>query len=202
MAFLPKAAVDLSGGCFCGAIKYVISIPPLASRPVIPTAKRKGFGQQNASTERLPLISLDHCDTCRRVSGAVIQCWFICPISWAKFSISFGSSDERKVAAADVLTGEGSALEGTHLKHFSSSKDVHRTFCGRCGTTLTYWCGEEDNVVDGWGPFFNIAVGSFAKADLELMAPMREGHAEDAVGWVIGLIRSGETSLVGRQGKE
>lgn len=53
-----------------------------------------------------------HCRDCRRLSGAPFVTWFSVP--------------------ADALR-----LAGTPVR-FASSAAVERTFCGRCGTSLTY----------------------------------------------------------------
>jgi uncharacterized glyoxalase superfamily protein PhnB len=80
--------VQLTGGCFCGAIRYRVDGAPSS-------------------------ISICHCQSCRRASGAPAVSWFV--ISRAQF---------------ELLSGNPTA--------FRSSAQVHRGFCGQCGTQLTY----------------------------------------------------------------
>jgi len=83
-----KAGEGLSGGCFCGHVRYragALLYPP----------------------------TLCHCESCRRVAGAHI-------VGWVTF-------------AADTLV-----FTGSQPVEFSSSPGVTRSFCGKCGTPLTY----------------------------------------------------------------
>ncbi len=60
------------------------------------------------------LAEFCHCKTCRRASGAPVMAW---------------AGVERDAVA----------ITGGTLRRFESSPAVERTFCGRCGTTLTIW---------------------------------------------------------------
>src|ERR1700709_1690362 len=145
MAALPSTPFTLQGGCFCKAITYTVSVPDFDSRPIIEKAPVHPIGTQHEVTKRLPIISLDHCESCRRIAGTIIECWFICPSSWATFSLlprlsdpqaASSSGNEGRIQAEIVpyLIGDKELQEKTHLRHFSSSKGVQRTFCGNCGT--------------------------------------------------------------------
>jgi len=196
MASLSETALQLPGGCFCGAIKYNISVPALANRPRIPGPKDPHpLGPQSEATTKVPILLLDHCDTCRGISGSIIECWFVAPMSWTTFTLeplTSSASEHLSPATSDLVKGDKAILEGSHLRSFKSSEDVWRTFCGKCGTHLTYWYGSADNVVPkSWGPYFNIAVGSIGKEGLALLAPSREANVEDAVGWVRSMITGG-----------
>jgi hypothetical protein len=57
--------------------------------------------------------TLCHCESCQRASGAPAVAWLT-------------------VKASDL------AYSGDAPREFASSADVVRTFCGRCGTPLTY----------------------------------------------------------------
>jgi hypothetical protein len=76
------------GGCLCGAIRYRVEGIPSS-------------------------ISICHCRSCRRASGAPAVSWFV--VSRAQFK-----------------------LESGVLAIYQSSKPVHRGFCQKCGTQLTY----------------------------------------------------------------
>lgn len=64
-----------------------------------------------------------HCATCRRVVGAASVAWFSVPPGTLRF------------AAGEPV-------------RFHSNPDVTRTFCGRCGTSLTYQSDRFPNEID------------------------------------------------------
>lgn len=141
MTSLPTDPFTLKGGCFCTAITYTISVPALASRPAMPDRPVKYLlGPQSATSKRLPIITLDHCTSCRRISGSVLETWFVCPQSWVSFSLANRAFSERVEIshAGEVVRPKEAMLEKTHLRYFSSSENTHRTFCGKCGTHLTF----------------------------------------------------------------
>lgn len=78
----------LSGGCCCGAVRYETS-------------------------EQVFDLTICHCPTCRRASGAPSVAWF------------------------SVAQPEFQVISGTPAR-FRSSLHVTRTFCAECGTPLTY----------------------------------------------------------------
>jgi PhnB protein len=80
--------VTVEGGCSCGAIRYRIEGAPSS-------------------------ISICHCRSCRRASGAPAVSWFI--VSRSQFRLAIGVPTMRQ-----------------------SSRPVRRSFCGTCGTQLTY----------------------------------------------------------------
>lgn len=68
-------------------------------------------------------LSLCHCRSCRRAAGAPSVAWVV--LSSAEFSFTAGTP-----------------------MVFSSSPGVLRTFCGRCGTPLTYQREAETETID------------------------------------------------------
>lgn len=95
--------------------------------------------------------------------------------------------------AVEALRPSKEILETTYLSYFSSSKDVHRTFCGRCGTGLTYhYSGEDDEEAaeDKWGPYFDVALGTLDEESTRVQGvrPTRHGHCDDGIGWVKDMV--------------
>lgn len=78
----------LTGGCLCGAVRYEAGGTPFH-------------------------VTLCHCETCRRASGAPVVAWF-----------SVRKNDFRLV-------------RGAPSKFHSSTLGV-RSFCSRCGSALTF----------------------------------------------------------------
>jgi hypothetical protein len=68
-------------------------------------------------------LSLCHCQTCRRAAGAPSVAWVV--LNFTDFAFTNGSP---------VI--------------FRSSSPVLRTFCGRCGTPLTYQREAEPETID------------------------------------------------------
>ncbi len=63
-------------------------------------------------SDPVELAELCHCGTCRRASGAPMMAWA-------------------------GVSADGVRIEGDTVSRFSSSPTVERTFCGRCGTSLS-----------------------------------------------------------------
>jgi len=85
---LSSVSALVHGGCLCGAIRYQVEGNPTS-------------------------ISICHCRSCRRASGAPTVSWFV--VSRAQFNLVSGTLTIRQ-----------------------SSKPVRRGFCSQCGTQLTY----------------------------------------------------------------
>lgn len=92
----------------------------------------------------------------------------------------------------EVLVPSEDLEDKTYLKGFSSSEGVNRTFCGRCGTHFTFhWKKGDDNETQKkWGPYFNVAMGTFDKESLEIegMRPTCQSWWEDGIKWVQEMI--------------
>lgn len=209
MTSLPATPFTLTGGCFCSAISYKISVPELSARAGVPKIfTAPALGPQNEVTERLPIITIDHCNSCRRIAGALAECWFICPQSWMQFSLLQKSSDaisELMTARLEpetlaVLKGDEELLKSTYLSHFSSSENVHRTFCGKCGTHLTFhFARGAKKGYEHWPPIFDVAVGTMDKESLEMegFGARRQGWQQDGIGWFQRLLKDGEEKFAG-----
>ena len=191
MAFLPKEAFTLTGGCFCGACRYTVAVPALEDRPVHPTAKPTPISATESVKTRIPVIDLDHCNNCRRTSGAIIQCWFICPADWVKWELQTTSGDTNTFSTADAVGPEPKDTS-THLKRFQATDRATRSFCGNCGTNLTYYSHKR------YGPeaVVDITVGSLDQESLEIAKPDRHGWWDFGTGWIQDLLTKGNGWLV------
>ena len=81
-------AAQIEGGCLCGAVRYRVQGTPSS-------------------------VSICHCQSCRRASGAPIVSWFV------------------------ILREQFTLLSGNPAA-YRSSAHVVRGFCANCGTQLTY----------------------------------------------------------------
>ncbi len=80
--------VDVTGGCFCGAVRYRAQLDPDA-------------------------VDTCYCSSCTHTVGTTVTVWAHVPADRFKFT-------------------------GDEPTRFESSPGVTRTFCGRCGSSLTY----------------------------------------------------------------
>ncbi len=94
--------------------------------------------------------SICHCSMCRRTVGAPMVAWFSVP-----------SSEYRVVAGAPT--------------RFASSGDAVRTFCPRCGTSLTFEGGEHPDEID---------VTTASLDDPEAVPPRDHTHTATQLSWV------------------
>ncbi len=95
--------------------------------------------------------TLCHCESCRRASGAPAVAWAIFPA--AAFAIVAGMPREHR-----------------------SSLHVTRSFCGTCGTPLTYRSDRRPEVVDVHTATFD---------DPDAFAPEREIWTGEKVAWSV-----------------
>ncbi|KAG4430312.1 hypothetical protein IFR05_014202 [Cadophora sp. M221] len=206
MPTLPETAFELKGGCFCSSIRYAISVPELEARPKIGSIPEIEIFPPNKVTERMPMITLDHCTSCRRIPGCIVESWFICQQSWVQFTLQprngpAVSPDELiKPTMMEYLMPNKTIQEKTYLTYFSSSEESNRTFCGKCGTHLTFYNSGAPGklATEGkWGPYFDVASGTIDREFLEMegFKPSRRVWDDDGVQWVTKLFKEGESSL-------
>jgi hypothetical protein len=89
---------NVEGGCFCGAVRYLVKGPPVVA-------------------------TLCHCRSCRLAAGAPSVAWVV-------------------LRAADLT------FTACEPARFESSPRVWRTFCSKCGTSLTYQWETEPETID------------------------------------------------------
>ncbi len=114
---------EITGGCYCGAVRYRIK------------------GEVRAST-------VCHCESCRRSVGAQSVAWI-------------------------TVSRDSFAWEGEPVR-FASSPRVIRTFCGRCGTSLTFTDEKRAAEID-------ITTGSLD--DPEAFPPTEQVFTEFKLSW-------------------
>lgn len=220
---LPPDPLTLTGGCFCSAIRYTISIPALADRPpAIPdpvAPSPDGKGTQSAPTQ-LPIVDLDHCESCRRACGSLFQTWIILPLDWVSFSLvkresgqgvrgpldnrhdGEGGEDEAsnllKPDTASVGVPNDELRSQTYLGAYCSRPNRNRTFCARCGTGVTFFYDGERPPEHSGPRSIDIALGTLDKASFETegLRPDRHSWWTDGVRWVQGLVREGDGSVM------
>ena len=81
------------------------------------------------------------CRSCRLSTGMTLIPW--CYVPPANLTIASTGEPIHLGKQAE----EAGANEGTTLKHYKSSADVYRSFCGTCGATVFYWADEPGHAV-------------------------------------------------------
>lgn len=205
MPELSSQPFTLTGGCFCQAIRYTISVPKLSERPMMPELSTEidhAIGKHDQTKAHYPQVEVDHCSMCRRVQGSIVVVWLVVIRSWLKFSflpktsLTISSSTEESRIEPDiteVLRGARNVVENTFLAHYSSSEEVDRLFCSRCGTHLTFTHNPPAPEKQG----MDISFGTLDPEFLEWksLKPRVNGFEGSGIGWVRKWLKEGETAL-------
>ncbi|ETN44982.1 uncharacterized protein HMPREF1541_09858 [Cyphellophora europaea CBS 101466] len=200
MAFLPSTPLTLTGGCHCGAARYTIAIPALADRPRIPNALPTPTSATSSIPATFPIVTLDHCATCRHTTGAIVTCWFIVPPSWLTWSITTKSGSvlanqptvavvgPRHDTSPPPAKNSTNDENETYVQQYAASPRALRSFCGRCGTNLTYYNLDRH---DTPAAFVDVTVGSLDDGSLAVVRPERHGWWDSGFGWIREMLRFG-----------
>jgi hypothetical protein len=193
MAFLPPHALTLTGGCFCRANRYVITVPSLEERPLHPTALPTPISANETIPTRIPVIDIDHCKNCRQMSGALFQCWFICPAAWVRWTLQ--TPDVEKQVSCEEAVGPVEQPMKASITRFNATDRATRAFCSKCGTNLSYFSHKRA----GESAIVDIAVGSLDQDCLEMVRPDRHGWWDFGIGWIRDLVTRGDGGLIRHQ---
>ncbi|MCJ1408890.1 hypothetical protein MMC19_002967 [Ptychographa xylographoides] len=192
---LPTSSLLLHGGCNCRAIRYKISVPALADRPLHPCSDGK---------VPLPMLVIDHCNDCRRATGALLPLWICTPIAFVAVSCIARSSSslpgtadndaDREWSPAEKVFGPDAPGGDNYLSTYESSEGVTRTFCARCGTNLTYL---RHPLPKEWPMMLDMLLGTVDRDDLDTEAAIPERHLwwNWGVGWIKRLVSDGDNGL-------
>jgi hypothetical protein len=154
---------SLRAECHCGGVSLLIKRAdwdPALSARCIPSDHTKY------------LTYLCACRSCRLSTGASLVPWtLVSPGNIFTTKTSVGSKDNPAAELSPVVFGypvsSTAANPGLTLKHYWSSPDVCRSFCGDCGSTVSYWCGQRPDEVDIAVGILRAREGSMARRWLE-----------------------------------
>ncbi|KIY01791.1 uncharacterized protein Z520_01929 [Fonsecaea multimorphosa CBS 102226] len=202
MSYLPKDAINLTGGCYCKAIRYTVKVPAWDKRPPVPGALDTPISSTEKVQTKLPLVDIDHCGNCRRQAGCLVQCWLIVPINWVEWDLQpkdEAAGDVGQTLHLSTREAVGPAKENeekssststsTYVSRFCCTDRATRVFCSRCGTNLTYL---SHKYLDTPQAFVDVAVGSLDPGSIELAKPDRHGWWDFGVDWIKTLLRKGD----------
>lgn len=185
---LPDNPLTLNGGCNCGAIRYQIQIPTQSERPLNPLSPADG-------KLTFPVVLTDHCNDCRKATASILPTW-ICvpttmmfcrmkPFSHTAGETSFSSdNDTASWKSASNFFYPGLENDKYWLRFYKSSPNTTRSFCGKCGTNLTYTISP--SMGNGWPDIFDVLLATLDRADLDhdWMAPYGHCWVECEVPWI------------------
>lgn len=201
---LPSSPIIIHGGCNCRAIRYEINIPEHSDRPFHPSSDQ---------TLRLPLVVICHCNDCRRATGGLTLAGILNPTAFVRVALLPRSSAlptpgrsrieppdaDAELAwkpAAEVFRPDGvlSAPKDSFLAAYNPSKGVTRTFCGRCGTNVSY---SRHPMPAGWPELLGILLGTIDREDLTKaeLRPERHVYWDEGIEWVRTLSSEGDEGM-------
>lgn len=195
---LPAEALTIEGGCNCRAICFRIDIPAIEQRPLHFARGSEGPHEK----VHLPMVVSDHCNDCRRATGSILPFWICTPISMVSTSwiprsnqnVSETAERGRQWFPATEIFNPSARSENTFLTFFESSEGRRRSFCGRCGTNLSYAIFPTP---EEWPEMLDIALGTIDRKFLELqaLAPERQLWWDCGIDWIKQLSVGGAGNL-------
>lgn len=123
-----KPAVDetLQVKCHCGGVDLRLRRADFAN-------DSQGFEDQDIPPDKDKYMAqFCVCRSCRLATGVSAQPWCFVPPA----NVTIASTGKTIQVGKDAEAP--GANEGTTLKHFKSSSNVYRSFCGTCGATVFY----------------------------------------------------------------
>ncbi|EZG02560.1 hypothetical protein H106_07403 [Trichophyton rubrum CBS 735.88] len=219
MTEFPTHALNLHGGCLCKAVRYTIKVPQASDRGAVkfksqalpansrPDGRENKEGAENVVNIDLPIISIDHCSDCRHAAGAPVQAWFICPQEWIEWDVAVlspanGLEERVKQTTLQACSKDGQGfyedepnpyLVPTFLSKYSSSEDVTRTFCARCGTNFTYFTKRPRSSPTGL--VVDITIGSMNDESSAVTRPTRHAWYDSGIPWLRTLMRGAGAAM-------
>ena len=200
---LPPHELVVKGGCNCGSIRYTVAVPALSLRPIHPSSDPDSPHEPI----RLPYVFTDHCNDCRRSTGAIIPAWITTHIDTVSVTTRASSTSGKDTSAdsakedvaggtqrpaRDIFTYVGSSGAGrettcvdTTLAVYESSEGVGRYFCGKCGTPIAWRSRSSPIILD-------LVLGTIDREHLEGEELMPERHMfwDKGIGWAKKWVQS------------
>jgi rhodanese-related sulfurtransferase len=143
------------------------------------------------------MVAIDHCNDCRRATGAVLPMCLITEIGTVSTTCATRSDPESRMelTADELFDFETIAEREMFLTSYKSSEKRTRWFCGRCGTSLAYTIDTGVVLPEwGWLKMLDIWLGTVDREDLDdgdKMEPERQMWCDMGVGWIRRFARNG-----------
>ena len=204
---IPPIPTTLTGGCNCTAIRYTITLPPLANRPNLITA-------------------ICHCNDCRHATAQLNLMGFCCPTTYITFHLLLkdsvtvpswpepgngkhhdggggiweGEGTKRVDVPAKRAVEPGPETSNTFFQQYRSSHKASRDFCTNCGTPVSYFF--HNPLPEGAVETMDVYIGSLDTKFLDGKAengaevrPASHVHWDLGIEWIKRLYREGDRTL-------
>lgn len=102
------------------------------------------------------------CRSCRLSFGVSLTPWTLVLLSHV-----FNANGELRPVTFGRHSSDINANDRLTLKQYWSSPDVCRSFCGKCGASVSYWCEKRPDELDFASGLFRAEEGAMAKRWLE-----------------------------------
>jgi hypothetical protein len=142
----PKENSYLTANCHCGGVALLIR---RANYKVNSNPEDSAHDISSESTKYPTYLCA--CRSCRLSTGVSLQPWaLVSPANVFNANAPAIGNDPPSITSDEhlvpvmfgYLNSSPDANPGLALKHNWSSSDVCRSFCGKCGATVFYWCGQ------------------------------------------------------------
>ncbi|CZR58068.1 uncharacterized protein PAC_07958 [Phialocephala subalpina] len=167
----PKEDSYLQAKCHCGGVSLLVKRSNYTSNITADLPAR-----YIPSDPAKWLSYFCACRSCRLSFGVSLTPWllvlpdhvFNANFPTASDNTSSGNSDANLTTVTfGRLATEPGANTGLTLKHRWSSPDTVRSFCGKCGATISYWCEKRPDELDLAVGILRAEEGSMARRWLE-----------------------------------
>jgi hypothetical protein len=158
----PKKDAYLEAKCHCGGVSLLI--------------KRANYTVDPSSQDSDRYIPLDKakyltyfctCRSCRLSTGVSMLAWSLVPPEHVFNAHAPCINGDYESIVFGYPVSEPNSNPGLFLNHYWSSPDVCRSFCGKCGATVSYWCGQRPTELDLTVGILRSEEGSMARQWLE-----------------------------------
>ncbi|KUL91333.1 hypothetical protein ZTR_01839 [Talaromyces verruculosus] len=134
----PQEDSYLTAKCHCGGVNLLI--------------KRANHAHGDQSRCNYPpdptkySTYLCTCRSCRLSTGVSLYPWTLVNVGNVFNGKSAADSPKRVTFGFEASNQD--ANPGLSLKHYWSSHDTCRSFCGKCGAAISYWCAQRPDELD------------------------------------------------------
>jgi hypothetical protein len=159
-----KSTVDafLKAECHCGGVSLLIK---RANYTPDPDSQDSARHVPTDGTKYLTYFCF--CRSCRLSTGTSMLAWSLISSENIFNANAPTTNGDYQPLTFGYPVSEPAANPGLSLKHYWSSPDVCWSFCGKCGATISYWCGRRPRELDLTVGILRAEEGSMARLWLE-----------------------------------
>jgi hypothetical protein len=190
---IPKLKDDsyLEAKCHCGGVSLLIKRANYTL-----SATSQDSARYVPSNNKKYLTYFCTCRSCRLSTGVSMLAWsLVPPENIFNANAPTIAGDYQPIVFGYPVSDP--ANPGLSLEHYWSSPDVCRSFCGKCGATVSYWCGQRPTELDLTVGILRSEDGSMARQWLEWIWG-RCSFTEESIDKEISEAWVGCTELMGK----